>query len=409
MSDRSKTISIGVFVVISILATIWLILFLKPTIGDGGKILKVRFSNISGINIGTRVTIAGKPVGAVIAIQEVKSARQDPTDELGRVFFYLLTLKVDSSVTVYNTDDITIATTGLMGEKSIAIVPKSPKKGVIPKDISEDIIFAQSIEPLENVIYQIGILSDKAQEAIGNIDVWFMENQDEISSAVQNFSNALKEISDIVGTANKEKLVTAVKESVDLISQNLYLIKDALQEVHDKDMVAKFNVILENFADASEYINKDGSELLVNLNQISKDIAKGQGTIGRLIKNDDFYLRVVSILGKIDTVMNDINHYGILFQYDKSWQRIRTKRANILQALNTPKEFKNYFQGEMDTVTTALSRISILLDKANDPQTKEKIMRSSPFQKDFSILLTQVEHLLDSLKLYNEQLIKTNP
>ena len=407
MSDKIKTLLIGIFVIVALISAVYLILFLKPTVGDGAKRLRVRFSNIASINVGTRVLLAGKPVGEVIDIKEVKGARDDPTDELGRVFFFQLTLKVDSSVEVYNTDEITIATTGLMGEKTIAIIPKAPKKGVEIKNITNEIIYAQSVEPLENAIHQMGNLAGTMEEAIGNIDVWFHENQDKLSESVSNFAAAMKQIEDMVDSVNKDQLVSATKIAIDTFSKNMGLINTSLQEIQDRDMISKINVIVENFAEASEYINTDGTEILSNVNAITKDIAEGKGTLGKFIKNDDFYLRTVAVLSKIDTLMNDVNHYGVLFQYDKNWQRIRTKRANTLDKLNTPKEFKNYFETEMDSVTTSLSRISCLVEKAKDPKEKEKILNSAPFQKDFSMLLNQVEHLLDSLKLYNEQIVET--
>ena len=67
-----------------------MILFLKPTVGDGKKMLRVRFANIAGINVGTRVSFAGKPVGEVIPSEEIYNAREMPTDEPGRVYIYEL-------------------------------------------------------------------------------------------------------------------------------------------------------------------------------------------------------------------------------------------------------------------------------------------------------------------------------
>lgn len=333
MSEKQKTVMIGLFIVIAIISTVYSILFLKPTIGDGKKVLRVRFSNIAGINVGTRVTLAGKPVGEVTAIDEIKDAREEQTDDLGRVYFYQLTLNVDSKVDVYNTDEITIATTGLLGEKSIAIVPKAPTKGVVPKIINNQIIYAQAVEPLENIIHQITVLGEKLETAIGDFDEWFVENEDELSQIVKSFADSL-----------------------------------------------------------------------INVEKITKDIAESKGSLGKFIGNDDFYLRLVSIMGKADTLMNDINHYGLLFQYDKHWQTIRTKRANMLDKLRTPAEFKNYFECEVSTITTSLGRISQILERAKDPNEKEVILSSTPFQKDFADLLRQVEHLLDNLKLYNDDL-----
>src|SRR3990167_7473713 len=107
MSDKAKNILIGIFVVGAIFAAICMILFLDPSIGDGLKHFKVRFANISGINVGTRVSFAGKPVGEVISITEVQNAREMPNPK-GNVYIYQLTLKVDSSVNLYETDTICV-------------------------------------------------------------------------------------------------------------------------------------------------------------------------------------------------------------------------------------------------------------------------------------------------------------
>ena len=103
--------------------------------------------------------------------------------------------------------------------------------------------------------------------------------------------------------------------------------------------------------------------------------------------------------------MNDINHYGILFQYDKSWQRSRTKKANFLKALETPKEFRTYFDGEIDAITASLGRLSELLDRAENADEKTKIAENENFKKQFAALLRSAESLTDSIKLYNEGLI----
>ena len=68
MGEKTKDLLIGLFILGSIALIISIIMFLKPTVGDGKEILYVRFSNINKIAIGTRVTYAGMPVGEVIAI-----------------------------------------------------------------------------------------------------------------------------------------------------------------------------------------------------------------------------------------------------------------------------------------------------------------------------------------------------
>ncbi len=383
--EKLKTIYIGIFVAIALASSIYLIMFLRPVIGDGGKILKVRFSNIANISIGTRVTLAGNPVGEVVEIQTVEGARNDVTDEMGRVYFYLLTFEVDSSVEVYDTDEIIIATTGLLGEKSITIIPKAPIKGQIPKLITNQVIYANSVEPIEKVTHEISSLADKLQGAIDDFDTWFVENEAELSFAVKSFGDAFDKIHVLANETNKQQIVVSLKTAIDGFSSNMDYLNEALKESHDKQMVDKFNTILDNFKNVSE-----------NVNTITSNLAEGEGTIGKLLQSDDFYLRLSAVMNKVDTLMNDINHYGLMFQYDKHWQRIRMKRMNVLNQLKTPEQFKVYFENEIDNINSALGRLNKVMEKTAAQKN------SCAFQKDFWLFMRRVEHLLDALKLYNE-------
>jgi phospholipid/cholesterol/gamma-HCH transport system substrate-binding protein len=406
MSDQMKNLLIGLFIVAAMLATAWSILFFKPSIGDGKKTLHVRFSNIAGISVGTRVTLAGKPIGEVEAIKEVKTAREDQMDPLGRIYFYELTLRVDSSVEIYNSDELAIRTTGLLGEKSIAIIPKAPRKGQESKNVTDQVLYADSTEPLEQAFHQVSEVAEKLQSAVGNFEEWFVENEDELSNAIKSFADAMGEAHVTLKSFNEKDMVTSIKDAVDVFTDNMKLIRDALQEMHQNEMVAKFDEILTNFVDASQSIKTDGSQMLANINKFTKQIADGKGTLGRLISDDDFYLRLTNLMGKVDTLMNDINHYGLLFQYDKHWQRLRTKRANLMSALQSPKEFRQYYETEIDSINTSIERLAMLLEKAEKRKKKDELVNSPSFKKDFADLLRKVDGFMDSLKLYNEDLIE---
>ncbi len=113
MGEQTKNMLIGIFVMRACGVIVWLILFLKPSVGDGKETLYVRFSTINQIDIGTRVLFAGRPVGEVVAIQEIYDARTNPSTDATREI-YLLSARpqVDSSVKVYDSDEVIVQTTG---------------------------------------------------------------------------------------------------------------------------------------------------------------------------------------------------------------------------------------------------------------------------------------------------------
>ena len=401
MNERRKTLLIGVFVAMAIAIGISIILFLKPDVGDGKKLLHVRFSNIAGINVGTRVTFAGKPVGEVVAISEIPDARNSAAHTNGLVYFYQLTLKIDSSVAVYTTDDIALRTTGLMGERSIAILPKVGKNAAL---VNGDILYATSVDPLENTFSQISRLTAQMHETVSQLDTWMKENGQPLSSAIRSFDGMMGQAKTTLSAVNDEKLVPVLRDSVGLLSDNLKLLHTSLE---DDQLLQKAGSVLQGLDASLNAFNAEGIQTLRHLEQISRDIAHGTGTVGRMLGSEDFYLRLTSITSKAETLMNDINHYGLLFQYDKGWQRSRTKKANLMQALETPREFKAYFEGEVDTIQTSLGRLTELLERAGGQEEREKILQSEGFKQGFMQFFNQAQALSDSIKLYSQKLVAT--
>lgn len=395
MGNQLKNLLIGIFLIGGIAVFVGFVMFLRPSVGDEKQVLYIRFSNINKINIGTRILFAGKAVGEVTQIDTIYHAREtQPSDTLGRLYFYQLTLKIDSNVKVYNTDEISIQTSGLLGEKSIAIIPKSPLKGITPERLTEKTPFyADSIDPIENTFSRLSDIGQKLEDTIDLVKCWLEENKDSLAHAVTSFGNAMDQVDCTARQVNEEQLVPAIKQGVDNFTCSMQRVDDAIAQMDRDGVFSNIGPVISNLKTASASVDR-----------ITQNICNGTGTVGKLINNDDFYLRINAIMSKADTLMNDINHYGVLFHLNKSWQRQRTKRLTVLNALDTPGGFKDYFQDEIDQINTSMARISMLIDKAQQKSESEKVLESPKFKDDFAELLRQVDEMSDNLRLYNEQL-----
>lgn len=396
MIDYMKNMLIGLFVVVACALIVGIILFLEPSVGDGKETLIVRFSNINGLSLGTRVMFAGKPVGEVVAIEQIPQAREQPTDELGQVYFYQLVLHVDSSVHVYNTDEITVQTSGLLGEKSIAIVPRSPPKGVKPTLITASTpVYAESVDPLESAFNELSQFSDKVEETLDKVIAWIDQNGQELGAAIQSFDDAMYEASITLSQVNKTNLIGDIQMSVQNFSSAMRDIHYAFDQLNDDEVFNNLGITIRNARNAS-----------FAFEHVIDNVAHGKGTIGKLFADDGTYLRVTAILSKLDTMMNDVNHYGFLFNLNKEWQRTRLKQATILNALNTSENFRDYFNKEVDLINTSMSRLSMLVDRAESNPQSSQIFETNLFQRDFAELMRRAQSLYDNLKLYNEQLME---
>jgi len=386
MNTTLKNMFVGIFVLSALTVLIMTILFLKPTIGDAKYTMYVRFSDIGSLHEGTRVLFAGKPVGEVVHLEEIEEARNQPTDQLGRVYFYQLTLHLDSSVKVYNTDEISIQTSGLLGEKSIAITPKAPPQGVTPLQITDQPVYADSVDSFQNALLDFSELAASMEDTFKQAGNWMKDNGKVVAMTVQAAGAAMEELEQMIHTVNEVELVQDVQSGIQKVNT-------ALDELESNNTFTNFAAIMETLKSTTKSIDF-----------VANEAAQGKGTLGKLLVDEDLYLQMNAILTKGNNLMNDVNQYGVLFHLNKQWQRTHVKRMSQLNSLNNPEAFKTYFSQEVDEINSSMTRLSIVIDRAKASPSSEEILHSKPFQKDFADLLRRVDELSNNLRLYNQQL-----
>lgn len=391
MKERTKLLWLGIFIICAIALAAWFLLFLKPSVGDGEQELRVRFSNIDKVTTDTRVTYAGKLVGEVDEILEVKDPRQGPFDQYGNLYTYELILKVDSGVKIFSYDEIQYSSSGLMGEKSINITPKATPKGKPPaKEITNDILYARSSDKLEETLLQLNHVAESFGETLDEISDFLSSNREEFHQALNSVACAANGISSLMQRADETDLVAKTAHTLDEFKQTLRTADLAFKRA---DHV--FHEILD-----TKLVERVGRSL-DHLDGIIAPIQRGEGTLGRLIQSDAFYLQFSTVMCKIETLLNDINHYGLLFQYDKGWKRGRTARMNKMQQLCTPNDFVHYFDEEICSINLSMNRVASLLQTM---ECSNISIENECFANSFRELLGKVENLETSLKVYTEML-----
>lgn len=393
MNGPIKNMLVGIFILAAIAVSISLIMFLKPTVGDGKQTLFVRFSDIGKINVGTRVLFAGRPVGEVVKMEEIDDARSQPTDELGRVYFYQLTLHIDSGVKVYNTDEISIQTSGLMGEKSIGITPKAPPKGVTPRQIHIQPVYADSVDSFQSALIDFSELAANMEETFHLVGDWIKDHGEQVATSIRSAGTAMEEIDQAVAAYNQSDMLKDVQRGVRELGTTFSQVSGAIQQMDDKKTFKNTGVVMQNLKTATQSVDI-----------LADDLVQGKGTLGKLIVNDDLYLQANAVMSKANNLMNDVNHYGVLFHLNKQWQRTHLQKVNQLNALNSPQSFRTYFENEVGDINLSMTRLSMLINKAENSPEREQIFQSEAFKKDFAELLRKADELTDNLRLYNQQL-----
>ena len=149
MNIRKIEISVGVFVLVGLLA----LAFLAISVGGGrlstpgSYLLSARFTNAGGLKPGSTVRIAGVGVG------EVKKISLKPDDMSA-----LVTFRVESSVKLDDDSVASVRSAGLLGDKFISLKPGASGMALKPGAVMLD---TQSTIDLEDII---------ARFAFGSVD-----------------------------------------------------------------------------------------------------------------------------------------------------------------------------------------------------------------------------------------------
>lgn len=383
MIGQVKNMLIGLFVILALVLIVGFIFFIRPTSGDGKQTIYVRFVNINGISAGTPVMMAGKNIGQVEKIDQIRNARKLDINQQGCVYFYKITLKIDSHYSIYTTDEISVQTQGLLGEKVVQITPHAILSGKSQLVTKEKTINGQSKDPIESGLKILSKLSDKFDTALDQFNHWFTEYGDTLGHTIGSIDELAQSLHKTVVTFNEYNILEDIKASTQ------YFAGTTCQIYH----------ILDGMQNRGTF--EDFSNTIKNIQIISKSISDGKGFVGKLIQEDGLYLDTQAIMTKINTLLNDINRYGLLFNYNKTWQRTHLKNLKIGSTIKDPQAFSNQMNHDLDSMRKTLHQMQ---DITNSLKKNDRILESKAFRNRFSEFMHEIDELQKKVKLYNEQL-----
>jgi phospholipid/cholesterol/gamma-HCH transport system substrate-binding protein len=139
MKQTHIELSVGAFVLLGIAAIVWFAVQAGAGVTIGGSTYEVnaRFTNIGGLKPGSQVFIAGVPVGRVEKIV------------LDSQYAAIVHLKVNKEVHLPSDTIASIKTSGLIGDKYVALAPGADSKDLPPDGTITD---TESAVDLESII-----------------------------------------------------------------------------------------------------------------------------------------------------------------------------------------------------------------------------------------------------------------
>ncbi len=286
----SREIKTAVLVISGIVLFIFLFNYLKGNnLLDSSRAFYVEYENVEGMLTSTPVTLSGFPVGKVQDISFNK-------DGSGRLTVLLL---VDNDFEFSKNSKAELYEAGLLGGKAIAIIPALDNaenakngdhlKGTIKAGLTE--LVNQRLTPLQEKIETMMVSADSLLINLNSIfDEQTKSNLkksiSELSTTLESFKNTSVSLNNLI-EGNEESLNNTLS-NIDGISSNLLKITDSIAEANLGETIKSLQLTISDF-----------DKILLN-------IENGEGTIGKLLKDEELYNNLKGASKEMEELLKDI-------------------------------------------------------------------------------------------------------
>lgn len=382
MSNFSAEAKVGMFVIIGLIIFGYMSMKLGSLTftAEKGYDVEVLFDSATGLAKDVTVEIAGVEVGKVkrISLQDGKA---------------LVVLRMNPGLIIRKNDIAIIRTRGILGDKYVEIMPGSMT--ALPISPGERITLTAPITDMDVLMNTLGEVADdiraltnslsnvlgtekgeatlseivnNIKEVVSALNHTIQNNKEDINKIVDNlstFTGTLKEI----GNSNKEDIATIIRSAKKVTGTMEPLVAN-LTEITEKINQGQGSIgRLVNDDEAVENLN----QVLASLREITDRIKNGEGTLGQLIAKDDSIQNLNKTLASLSDITDTINRgegtIGRLVHEEETVETLNETLGHLNTYMEKQETFQAYldYRGEYLTEEEALkSYLSIRIQPKED-------------------------------------------
>lgn len=284
----TREIKTAVLVIVSILLFIWGYNFLKgKDLFESSTRVYVVYDNVAGLVNSAPVTLNG------LAIGKVNSIDIQPDGKL------LVEMQINTDFPISKSSVAEIYDSGLVGGRQIAIKPNFQDKDYIKtgdylkasSKLGLTDALAQQLEPLQ---YKVQKLLDNADVLFSNVnDILDEKTKQNLKSSISELHKTLSEFSEISNNLNG--LVADNKPKLNSMLTNFDKTSSNLEKMSDSLAKANLGQTVKNL-----------EKTLASVDKIMGDIEKGNGTMGKLMKDETMYNNFSKASSELELLLQDL-------------------------------------------------------------------------------------------------------
>jgi phospholipid/cholesterol/gamma-HCH transport system substrate-binding protein len=290
---KSNELKVGFLALLAFLILYFGFNFLKGNdIFSSARIYYVEYENVDGLMVSNQVMVNGIEVGKVKKVELLPSKANK----------ILVTLRLSQDIVIPDKTVAVLSDGALLGGKIIRL--RLEGKGNLAED---------SFLKGETEVGVTALLKERAIPVIANADsllVSFRQISNKFDHTGTYLNTLLKTsnetVSNINGTVNG--IVADNKANIAQISSNMKTLSTDLIETEKqlRPLLTKFNTVADSLnALKIGKTLKEVDATVVSLKKIVQGLERGEGTAGKLIKNDSLYLGINRTIVDLDKLLLD--------------------------------------------------------------------------------------------------------
>lgn len=389
MKRFTTAAKVGVFAVVTVLAGYFIYDFVTKGAGSGsGYVVYAMMNDASGIAKHSQVRVAGIPVGNIESIKLVGNrARVD--------------IRIDEDVPLYDDASATKVASSLLGEYFMSIAPGTEgKRQLEDGDEIKNVLGATSTDDLMREISLIAKdvrrVSNSLAESIGT------------DRGQQNIKDTLQNLADVTDALNKT--VRENRDSIRNIIRNVEgitergapevdrILENVRESTHEiRQLLAANEAQPEKSGEVRQIIHKvnrasDSLEsALANIDAATERIERGEGTLGRLSKDEHLIDEVEGIAEGVGSFVGNLNRVQTVVTLRNDFQFLAGTIKSFVEVRIQPREDKYY---SIEVVNdprglTTIEQTDVETDNPNEPLHYREVRTVTKNSLRFSVQFAQ--------------------
>lgn len=267
-NDRKTEIKVGITVIAGLLILLWIFGWAKNfSLSSSSYIVKVRFENVSGLEIGDQVTINGMRKGFV---KDMKVGTN----------CVLVDLSIENDIDLKEDASFAISMLDLMGGKKVEIFPGKSTVSFDKTKVAQGIFYSD----IPSAMSLFGSVQDDLVTVLKDVKISLGSLNKIVSD--DNFNDDVKKsVSNLVLLTDKINLM--LNENRNNI-KNLTSNAVELSEKTNKLLTDNTENITTLLADLKTLVKKS-DELLIDLNTLTSETINQQNNIGKILYDKDLF------------------------------------------------------------------------------------------------------------------------